>query len=456
VKRAIDKAGSLDLRAKQKTLALQEQVKQGWAGAEHAEKEAGDLDTGMGSVETRLEAVRFEVETTKGEYRAVKEREEAIRENERKTRAEEEKKLADVVGKVEKSLQRKERREAERAELIRRLEDLDKEREEVGRKNEVEKQQRRQSSYWWESYGAQYGHDHGRSVSAHPSLNNMAGQYAAGPAYRPRGAPGYQPRYPSAGARSHGFPVNNTPTLSSPALRPSASSPGRPAGSGVNVAALPFHPSSQSFDQHHTTLMPPHLQHRIYLPNVRPRPVPNFHPPPSVMAEQRASPTLLSPPSFPPLPGTAPTKAGNGPPGPSLASIVTRAVLSPTSTLTTNPMRPPPVAPLRSPSQPVPILNPPTSPPAAPAQSSRIAFAPAPQKSDDQNFPPLSPTGPWSGFGTPTGNVLVGSHMVRTGTPPWSQVQEVRSPTQRSGSGSGGGSSGTPSRKNTGEGLQVE
>lgn len=401
VKKAIDKAGSLDLRAKQKALALQEQVKQGWAGAELAEKDMGVLEEKMAELEDRLEATRLEVESVKVDWKVVKDKEDEVREKEKKARTEEERKLAEVVGKLDKLRLKKEKKEQERVELERRLEELEKQKDDADRRHEEEKNHRRSGIWNARAYEEIYGHE-GRSLTAHPSLSNLSGQYAAGPAYRPRGgAPGYQPRFPSAGARAgptsspthpaafHASPQYPTNTTS-PAFRPArpvtinANSTGGSApirqsqsqlsvgsvSSGVNVAALPFHPSSTHFDSthHHTTLMPPQLQHRIY---VRPRPSPNFHPPPSVMAEQHQhqhqnqnqqqhlqqhqsqhphQQTISSQlqtqthgqgqgSAFPPLPsqGTGDRRDGKGGVslggGPSLASIVTRAVLSPTSAL---------------------------------------------------------------------------------------------------------------------------
>ncbi|WVR04841.1 hypothetical protein IAU60_001853 [Kwoniella sp. DSM 27419] len=427
VKKAIEKAGSLDLRSKQKALATQEQVKQGWAGAESAEKEAGDVESGLDTLESRLEALRIEVEAVKEEWKSVKEREEDLRERDRKSRGEEDKKLSEVMGKIEKLKGKKAKRESEKAELEKRLDELEKQRGEAEKRNEEERASRRSAAaYWAAGYGQQGHHDHHdhgvtgstghRTLSAHPSLNGLTGQYAAGPAYRPRGVAGYQPRFPSAGAAhlqnrpsptlsspTHPaafYPVQHPvpPTSTSPAFRPSkpaagppsrstsGSTPGSNAASssgGVNAAAMPFHPTNFSpsaapptahdHANHTTSLMPPQLQHRIYLPNVRPRPTPNFHPPPSVLAEQAKHTTASSsgsgsspapqtsgasshqlaplvasagaagipsphpsPPAFPPLPVSGKSGLGanaNVPNGPSLASIVTRAVLSPTSAL---------------------------------------------------------------------------------------------------------------------------
>jgi len=485
VKKAIDKAGALDLRAKQKALALQEQVKQGWAGAETAEKETIAVGGGMEEVENRLEAMKVEEGTVRGEWKVAKEKEEDIREREKKARAEEEKKLAEVLGKVDKLRAKKEKKEAEKAELEKRLEELTREKEDVERRNEEEKAARRLSGHYpfrWDEYGHE---GHQRLLSAHPSLNNLAShnQYAAGPAYRPRGgAQGYEPRYPSGGAvrpspaqpsPTHPnafFPMQHPvpPANTSPAFRPAKPVTVSPATipRGVNVAAVPFHPSTsygtpQSFE-HTTLLMPPQLQHRIYLPNVRPRPAPNFHPPPSVLAEQAQATRRASPPAFPPLPGQpGPIQQGGKssvPAGPSLASIVTRAVLSPTSALVTQGVqqvpstsgtRPsPPLIGIKSsvPAVPVPIsptLSTSSSNTAA-AQASiaalgqRVTFDP-PSQGRREAFPPLSPKGPWAslpqgsgagaiGSGYVGGGGSAGASMMRTATPPVGLVGTRESP----------------------------
>jgi len=486
VKKVIHKAGTLDRRAKQKALALQEQVKQGWAGAEAADKETTAVEAGMGSLENRLEGLKVEVETVRGEWKVAKEREDDIREREKKDRAEEEKKLAEVAGKVDKLRVRKEKKEAEKAELEKRLEELTKQKEEAEKRNEEEKAARGSSGYYplrWDEYGHE---GHNRSLSSHPSLNNLSGhnQYAAGPGHRPRGgAGGVQPRFPSAGSvrpnptqsspthpnsffsLQHPVPPSNT----SPAFRPPKPVSASPATNprGVNVAAIPFHPStsygssSQGYE-HTTSFMPPQLQHRIYLPNVRPHPTPNFHPPPSVLAEQAQATKRTSPPAFPPLPGQSqssliqPGGKSGVPAGPSLASIVTKAVLSPTSALANQAIVPsssgtrpsPPPGSTRSPPQVASSLqtnlttstsfttNPVTSPiPAAiTALGQRATFA-----SPTHDFPPLSPTGPWgtmshgSGSSSSTSGAIepgysesgaiggaggFGFNIVRTATPP--------------------------------------
>nr|XP_031860785.1 uncharacterized protein CI109_003829 [Kwoniella shandongensis]KAA5527857.1 hypothetical protein CI109_003829 [Kwoniella shandongensis] len=545
VKKAIEKAGSMDLRAKQKALAVQEQVKQGWAGAESAEKEMGDVESGLDTLESRLEAMTIEVESFRDEWRLAKEREEEVRDRDRKARAEEDKKLAEVVGKIEKLKSKKSKREAETTELEKKLEDLERQKEEAEKRIEEEKATRRgTASYYAAGYGQQvqsqpHGPGHhdshdlpygGRSLSAHPSLTNLSGHYAAGPAYRPRGAPGgYQPRFASAGARpsptqpspTHPnafYPLSHPvpPSSTSPAFRPPKLAANNPAGSrsasggtsggmGVNAAAMPFHPSnfaqspppiapsattssatSSGYDPsgHHTTaLMPPQLQHRIYLPNVRPRPTPNFHPPPSVMAEQQAKSAAAHPssstgsgsggnssptpnePAFPPLGGKVTGGSNqssvNVPSGPSLASIVTRAVLSPTSALAQQSVSTPSSSTGTGigvgkqgqgtiTGSPITVSPPRSSASPTPPLPNEYSHFPRGKRSSFQSgsgngdsFPPLSPTwGPLS----PPGSGSAGVGLRREGTPPisssWGKESTLSGMILKKGSGGGVGGEG--------------
>ena len=485
VKRAIEKAGTMDMRAKQKALALQEQVKQGWAGAEAAEKEMNFVQGGLADLERVFEEVKLELDTVKDEWKIVKDREDEIRERERKARSEEDKKLAEVVSKVDKLKAKKEKKETERAELEHRLEDLERQKEEAERRNEEQKQ-RRSSGYWpgpQRSQGqGQWDMEHdlpGRSLSTHPSLTNLTGPghgYGPGPgAHRGRG--GYGPRFPTSGPVRPINPPQPSPTHnptsfyanhpSSPSVRPPRSVSAAPSGpigtitspsqvhraisGGVNASAAPFHPLNHN--EHHTTMMPPQLQHRIYLPNVRPRPTPNFHPPPSVLAERQSSPTTLSPPQFPPLPGTTtapgqgPTVPGAKPGGPSLASIVTRAVLSPTSTLANQPTISQSTAVSGGPSR----TNSSSSTPPVSATSSnthtaqgqgqgqgqRVNFAPIPDKSD-QPLPQTFTAGPWSSLHSHTHGQVQGPGQAMEDR--WGRDRQ--SPVGSSGSGSGGGGGG--------------
>ena len=425
VKRASEKAGALDMRSKQKALALQEQVKQAWSGGEAADAEAINIERAFPSLETRLQTLMIEVDSAKDSWKIVREQEDDVREKDRKMRAEENKRLADVQAKLDKLRSKQDKKEAEKLDMEKRIEELERAREDAVRRH----QQAHALSRPWDP-------EH-RNLSAHPSLNNLAAGYAAGPAYRPRQAPGYTPRFPSAGARSPqlatSVPHNIyavSPQTSQAVFRPKIRPP------TVNAAAAPFQPSYLQDPVHHTTsLMPPTLQHRIFVPPVRPRPQPNFHPPPSVVEQQatRSSPTTLSPPSFPPLPGQLPSPTANSkaPAGPTLASIVTRAVLSPNSLLQTSVQSPnsrqtqpgAPISPIsstsphqrhRSPSPGFSVaeLSSSTSPKVSniPLGSQKVTFAPPP----DRNFPSLSPAGPWTAFGSD----LQGSSALSLGSAP--------------------------------------
>ena len=532
VKRAIDKAGSLDLRARQKTLALQEQVKQGWAGAEHADHQSEFVGDGMSQLERDLESANVEVENVKKQWRAVKDEEEDAREKDKKARAEEEKKLAEVLGKIDKLKVKKEKKESEKAELEAKLAEFERQKEEAERRVEEERFARRSSAYWWDPH-AQGGHHPPHAHHPHPHghphdhgepkpLNLLAlGVWLTGIDTGARGRGGFQPRFPSGGPpRPIPPPSQPSPTMSnafystphpvppsnpSPAFRPtlppsqSANRVPSTSNSGVNAAAAPFHPSANYDPAQHTALMPPQLQHRIYPPGERPKPTPTFTPPPSVLAEQAktASPTSVSPPSFPPLPRQGSPAPGELSkvtisPAPSLASIVTRAVLSPTSALAnqstpgplggrsspvpgSKPSPPPgnvtplntsmrtysgtfplasPIPPLGSmsdPSSPVNLTSPHALPTVHPAQSPHLThsphsphsaihlrqpnFGPPPERKDD--FPPLSPTGP-PGISPWTGAAGV----YRTATPP---IQMMRKASPLSSSIGQGGSIGSQS-----------
>lgn len=375
LKKSNEKAGGNDQRNKQKYLALQEQVKQGLAAADTANAETKEVKAGMPDLEKRLNEVLADLENVKVEWNGVKKGEEDAREEDKKKRADEDKKLADIGNKVDKVKAKKDKKEAERAELQKKLEDLERQREEVERKAEEEKHMRRQGYYpaLWNGQSTQSGFD-SRPLSAHPSTNNLhqGGPYT-GPGFRPRG--GFPHRYPSGGRPPPPLPsptVASTNFFNETSTNWTGAGP-RPAFArppGPNPTAAPFLPSSNfgspptnqpqaspansTFDSAiHTALTPPQFQHRIYLPNsVRPRPTPNFHPPPSVLAaqaEQAAAsssgsssasspmttgkPSPLGAPAFPPLSGHHAGGPGRPPPaaGPSLASIVTRAVLAPTS-----------------------------------------------------------------------------------------------------------------------------
>ncbi|BEI93706.1 uncharacterized protein CcaverHIS019_0601650 [Cutaneotrichosporon cavernicola] len=326
LKKSNEKAGSNDQRNKQKYLALQEQVKQGLAGADTASTETKEVKAGVPELEKRLGDVLMDLEGVKGEWADVNKAEDEAREADKKRRLDEDKKLSDVGNKVDKVRAKRDRKEAERAELAKKLDELERAREDVERRAEEEKTMRRQG-YYPGHWSAQHHAFDPRPPSAQPNTNilHQGGNYT-GPGFRPRG--GFAQRYPSGG---------RPPPAASPTVGNFYESYARPRPA-PNPTAAPFHPGNFSpptaqpqaspaaptFDSAiHTALTPPQFQHRIYLPNVRPRPSPNFHPPPSVLAAQ-AEKT-----AFPPIAGAQRPPAPTA--GPSLASIVTRAVLAPGS-----------------------------------------------------------------------------------------------------------------------------
>jgi hypothetical protein len=441
MKRSNEKAGGNDQRNKQKYLALQEQVKQGWAGAEAANKEAEAVKNGTPDIEGRVKTVTAELEAVRVEWKKVKEREEEARDVDKKMRADEDKRMAELDTKIEKLRARKEKKDGERAELLKKLEELEKQRGEVERKGEENKAMRRTGYYpglrWDQNQAGPGGNqttpefnpnapnfESGRTISPHPSMSNLHqanNNYGPGTGFR-RG--GFQHRYPSGGSRppptqhaQHSPTINQTffPSGGAPGAPPSpawqaktdSNRTGR-GSTGPNPAAAPFLPASFSGSGPpagpggaapfgdpglHTAFMPPQLQHRIYLPNsVRPRPTPNFHPPPSVLAEQQAQASSSSsssssnsgiPAAFPPLPATSTPRPAAG--GPSLASIVTRAVLAPTSALAAGSIGPTPHGSSHG--------SAPGSGRASTGPGQAPAFSRAPGSRERIDFPPLSPSG---------------------------------------------------------------
>lgn len=392
MKRSNEKAGANDQRNKQKYLALQEQVKQGWAGAESANKEAEEVKASTPELEKKLESVTEELESVRKAWSTAQEREEEAKEVDKKNRAEEDKKLAEVTNKIDRLKVRREKKEAERAELQKRLDELEKQREDVERRTEEERNLRKQGYYpgvnrWEHSGGGDFN-----SPGGPGAFESRGGVGYGGPPFRPRG--GY-PRFPSGGrGQGKGFHGNTPP---SPAWNVQTTKSNRPAGQGgPNPSAAPFMPSgayNANDPSLHTALMPPQLQHRIYLPNsVRPRPTPNFHPPPSVLAEQAQQNNINSTSvnkaagsgaAFPPLSTAAPQRPTSAQQGPSLASIVTRAVLAPTSTLASPGGGATPSSPTDS------------SPAPATVKSSASPQPSHPQFGQHRGeFPPLSPSAP--------------------------------------------------------------
>lgn len=370
IKKSSEKLSAADLRARQKTLALQEQVKQAWAASEHAEQETIRVEESMGEIENEERKVAKDVEGVQAEVKASDEKDDAAKEKDRKARAEADKTLTDITNKVEKLRVKRDKRQSEREELEKKLADLIHQREEQEGRNEMEMQRRRTTGLTGAHFATRPGWDdptwqvgypahQERSLSAQPSLNNISAAAASSSGYRSRVTSShFQTRYPPASTAPVGIPGGRPPATASAAPVGSPTHGGffRPgpgptqqrstSNPGVNVAAPPFHPtfSGPNTDQHTTSLVPPQLQHRIYLPSVRPpRPTPTFHPPPGVASQVASSPgasTDSPPTAFPPLPSqhsavattsVSPVAKAATPSGPSLASIVTRAVLSPYS-----------------------------------------------------------------------------------------------------------------------------
>lgn len=148
-----------------------------------------------------------------------------------------------------------------------------------------------------------------------------------------------------------GFFASQTEASSAMASRVLRSPPVRDNGVPVspmmaNVTAAPFMPQSQltanpvisptmSHQDHHTSLVPPQLQHRIYLPRGRSTTSPGVAA--RLPVEDQGEPTTslsAAAPAFPPLPSQNSSASSTNPPskqnslaGPSLASIVTRAII---------------------------------------------------------------------------------------------------------------------------------
>lgn len=325
----------------------------------------------MAGIEEDERAVARDVQGVQAELKASDDKEDAAKERDRKARAEADKTLADITNKVEKLRTKRDRRHSEREELEKKLADLIAQREEQEMRNEMEMQRRRTSGLTGAHFASRPGWDDStwqvgypphqeRTLSAQPSLNNLSAAAASSSGYRPRVANShFQTRYPPAASSAPvGVPISGRPPAApaaAPVGSPTHSGFYRPniqqrstSNPGVNISAPPFHPtfSGPGIDSHTTSLVPPQLQHRIYLPSVRPpRPTPTFQPPPGVasqLASNASSPGggADSPPTaFPPLPSqpaapaatVSPIAKSASPAAPSLASIVTRAVLSPYS-----------------------------------------------------------------------------------------------------------------------------
>lgn len=334
LKRAMDKTTLPDQRSRQKSLALQEQVKQAFAAAQDAEAEHDSIVEGMTDVEKEEEAVREEWETLQArKHLAIEERNKAL-EADRKEIETLDAELATLVIKLEKQVGRKEKIDKENDELRHKLDDVASARREVEKRNEAIRQQRLVNTATPAAY-MEYDPQWTRrsySPTPRPFYPNQRPvppqQQAAAAVLATQGIPRSSTTSLSHLGNPTGFfaTTGNLPqtqrfrnTGASPMLATAA--PFMPR-EGVNVSFVSPAPSPTA-QEHHTSLVPPQLQHRIYLPGNRS----NRPSPPS---------TADSPAAFPPLPNSgsnAAQSSGKSSSGPTLASIVTRAIIPPSSAL---------------------------------------------------------------------------------------------------------------------------
>lgn len=335
LRRAMDKTAATDQRSRQKVLALQEQVKQAYAAAADAEQEREavlaslpPLERDQKEIETALAEASIERDT------AVSKRDAAL-EADRKVIDALDNELAHIVARLEKQLSKKERVDKENDELRRKLEDVASARGEVERRNEMVRNARAQTAAAAVPYGDYYG-----------------GRGPIYPTFYPQ--PQQQQARASAVLATQGIPHSGTTSIShlgNPTgfFASAGSSSGfRPLGASPRPTAAPFMPQNPSnvvspapsptSQEHLTSLVPPQLQHRIYLPGNR-----------GGVTRTHTPPTSDSP-AFPPLPthGAAPhQQASKSSAGPTLASIVTRAIIPASSALSPRPQDPSP--PIRRP-----------------------------------------------------------------------------------------------------------
>lgn len=434
LKRAMEKTALPDLRSRQKSLALQEQVKQAFHGAAEAEREHAQIQERLESWRSQERQVEEEWKSFQAARQTALDEKNAVVETEKKALAELDAQLAQFKTRAAKQAGKREKLQKENQELRQKLESVSNARREVEKRNEaVRQQQMIVDDYSASGYGVRSAAGSGYwdpdSISsgwnARAGVLGIRGAEAYGistqddPAYNPTGFPGafprsrqgsvvsFQPRGSTSGAgafippsrpnsmtasansaaaalATQGIPRSATAGIShlgNPTGFFAASTPAPNAlpnqsmnARGVrgtlsanvspmmaNVTAAPFMPASTQFgrpastpsppESHHehtTSLVPPQLQHRIYLPGNRGnRDMSSVSPNASAlspgMARAEIAPTEgsnLSAPSFPPLPSqTTSQPAVHGqkaPAGPSLASIVTRAIIPPTSALMHN------------------------------------------------------------------------------------------------------------------------
>lgn len=417
LKRAMEKTVLQDQRARQKSLALQEQVKQAYAGAEEAEKDYKTITDGMEKWQNDEVEVKTEWDDMVILRDMAREENEAAGMTDVKILADLDGRLASIEAKYEKHKAKRDKLAKENEELRQKLEDIASAQREVEKRNEAVRQQRlmaedyagpsmlnlRQmlgredgrvpgSGSWehetnWQGSSAgiklpvglgsssQLGNHMMSSMGGMPDAYN-GGRSRQGSLFNPRLPPTTtHPRAATMGSAntavaaistqgiplgassgiSHlgnptGFFPNGSGDAASLAASTSMGNRGFRASSGrdgptispmmANVTAAPFMPSNVlsmgsnpsptlANTDHHTSLVPPQLQHRIYLPRGRSN---------VGGGSQQAGDESTMPaggPAFPPLPSHNATSAllanrqGQTPsvPGPSLASIVTRAII---------------------------------------------------------------------------------------------------------------------------------
>ena len=420
LKRAMEKSTLPDQRSRQKSLALQEQVKQAFAAAEGAEQENQKITESSSTWQDDEAGQKSEFESVQSARNTAREAKDEVLERDKKAMVELDTKLANLTAKCDKHATKRDKLAKENEQLKQKLQDIASARREVEKRNDAVRQQRlmvedyagpanmgslrgpgladRPSSGAWD-YDNNWSANRGMlgrmgpgSSSNLVALGQNATSNAQGVSFaenygpsRSRQGSVFNPRnLPSAtharnttgpspssaavalatqgiprgatGGISHlgnptGFFASQTEASSAMASRVLRSPPTRDSGVPVspmmaNVTAAPFMPQSQmsanpatsptmSHQEHHTSLVPPQLQHRIYLPRGRNATSPGIASRLPV-DEQGESPTTLSAaaPAFPPLPSQNSSATSTNPPskqnslaGPSLASIVTRAII---------------------------------------------------------------------------------------------------------------------------------
>lgn len=490
LKRAMEKTALPDLRSRQKSLALQEQVKQAFHGAAEAEQEYEEIQERLESWRQQEMQVKDEWARMQSARNEALEQKTIVLDSGKKALAELDAQLAQLKTRVAKQAGKREKLQKENKELREKLESVASARREVEKRNEtVRQQQMLVDDYSASGYGGRGGYWDQDVSPGWNARSGMLGMRAVEPAYgmtpaqeelayNPAvGPPGafsqsrqgsvaaFQPRGSSSGGNAflpQSRPNSMATSANSAAAALATQGIPRSATSGIshlgnptgffasastapgpssqqmttrgvrasmstnvspmmaNVTAAPFMPASTQFHptatpsppasqhEHTTSLVPPQLQHRIYLPGNRGNRIspsggsiiPNL---PSTISPAMSRADIVTPdlphlsaPSFPPLPSqahagqSAAVHAQKALPGPSLASIVTRAIIPPNSSLMhSNQLQKSPVV---GPDENSPSL--PTRNPARPL-SWRTEHDPSASSTGDE-FPSLSPAVSWT------------------------------------------------------------